>query len=50
MAASPLRQMSALLRYHYGLAVDRMPEAKRLRLWAELQWIKEEEAERFNTE
>lgn len=41
--------MTALLRYHYGLAVDRMPEAKRLRLWAELQWIKQEEAERNQT-
>lgn len=36
-------QMAALLRYHYGLEVDRMPEAKRLRLFAELEWIKKAE-------
>lgn len=35
--------MAALLRFHYGLAVDRMPRAKRLKLFAELQWIKKAE-------
>lgn len=35
--------MAALLRFHYGLAVDLMPRAKRLKLFAELQWIKKSE-------
>lgn len=37
--------MAALLRYHYGLGVDKLPKAKRLRLFAELQWIKKSERE-----
>lgn len=35
--------MAALLRYHYGLAVDALPEAKRIRLFAELEWIRKAE-------
>lgn len=36
-------QMSALLRYHYGLAVDKKPDAERIRLFAELKWVRQEE-------
>src|SRR5690606_16926748 len=50
LQASELRQMTALLRYHYGLEVDRMPEAKRLRLWAELQWIEARKAEQLQSD
>ena len=43
LEASGRLRMAALLRYHYGLQVDKLGEARRLRLFAELQWIKKEE-------
>lgn len=37
--------MAALLRYHYGLDVDKLPRKERLKLFTELQWIKKAERE-----